>query len=162
MSSSWVVMTTAVYTVGVSKDGWATYHYYVNAMFFIVTSFGSLFVVTGKRQGEVGDCMYVIQSGDTFVTAADYAVPGDGSTDEKVRDPAGRETDDDDRKDEHAAPPSGLTDHLALHPSRFHTSESAHRGDHPVWMKRRSARTTTGMRQRRSPSAWRLRGCDLR
>lgn len=28
---------------------------------------------------------YVIQSGDTFVTAADYAVSGDGSTDEKVR-----------------------------------------------------------------------------
>ena len=35
----WVGMTIAVYTVGVSKEGWATYHYYVNAMFFIATSF---------------------------------------------------------------------------------------------------------------------------
>ena len=35
----WIGMTVAVYTVGVSKEGWATYHYYVNAMFFIATSF---------------------------------------------------------------------------------------------------------------------------
>ncbi len=35
----WVVMTTAVYTVGISEQGWATYHYYVNAIFFILTSF---------------------------------------------------------------------------------------------------------------------------
>ena len=35
----WIGMTIAVYTVGVSKEGWATYHYYVNAMFFIATSF---------------------------------------------------------------------------------------------------------------------------
>jgi SSS family solute:Na+ symporter len=35
----WVVMTTIALTVGISKAGWATYHYYVNAMFFIVTSF---------------------------------------------------------------------------------------------------------------------------
>jgi hypothetical membrane protein len=32
-------MTITVYTVGISKEGWATYHYYVNAMFFIATSF---------------------------------------------------------------------------------------------------------------------------
>ena len=35
----WIGMTVAVYTVGVSKAGWITYHYYVNAMFFIATSF---------------------------------------------------------------------------------------------------------------------------
>lgn len=35
----WIVMTITWYTVGISNDGWATYHYYVNAMFFIGTSF---------------------------------------------------------------------------------------------------------------------------
>jgi len=35
----WIGMTITVYTVGISKEGWATYHYYVNAMFFIATSF---------------------------------------------------------------------------------------------------------------------------
>jgi solute:Na+ symporter, SSS family len=35
----WIVMTITWYTVGISDDGWATYHYYVNAMFFIGTSF---------------------------------------------------------------------------------------------------------------------------
>ena len=37
--SLWVIMTIAAMTVGVSTDGWATYHYYVNAMFFIALTF---------------------------------------------------------------------------------------------------------------------------
>ena len=35
----WVVMTTWALTAGVSKEGWATYHYWVNAVFFIGLTF---------------------------------------------------------------------------------------------------------------------------
>ena len=35
----WIGMTILASTVGVGNKGWATYHYYVNAMFFIATSF---------------------------------------------------------------------------------------------------------------------------
>ena len=35
----WIVMTILASTVGIGASGWATYHYYVNAMFFIATSF---------------------------------------------------------------------------------------------------------------------------
>ena len=35
----WVIMTLVAVTVGISTDGWATYHYYVNAMFFIGLTF---------------------------------------------------------------------------------------------------------------------------
>ena len=35
----WIVMTVLALGGGIGISGWTTYHYYVNAMFFIVTSF---------------------------------------------------------------------------------------------------------------------------
>ena len=46
----------------------------VSDWFFIVTSFGSLFVVTGKRQGEVGDLAEEEgEAGDVRATLAEYS-----------------------------------------------------------------------------------------
>ena len=36
----WIVMTVVALTVGVSLEGWATYHYWVNTVFFIVLTTG--------------------------------------------------------------------------------------------------------------------------
>ena len=38
--SLWIVMTVWALTVGVSLEGWATYHYWVNTVFFIVLTTG--------------------------------------------------------------------------------------------------------------------------
>ena len=35
----WIIMTVTALTVGVSIEGWSTYHYYVNVIFFIVLTF---------------------------------------------------------------------------------------------------------------------------
>jgi SSS family solute:Na+ symporter len=38
--SLWIVMTVWALTVGISLEGWATYHYWVNTVFFIVLTTG--------------------------------------------------------------------------------------------------------------------------
>ena len=81
----WLVMTTAVYTVGVSEEGGATYHYYVNAMFFIVTSF---VVMVWLSIGGIRDLLRLYQ--DLKVAQRDHA--DDGTVrdhDYELKEPAG-------------------------------------------------------------------------
>jgi hypothetical protein len=36
----WLGMTIAAFTIGISIEGWTTYHYWVNTVFFIVLTLG--------------------------------------------------------------------------------------------------------------------------
>jgi SSS family solute:Na+ symporter len=42
----WLGMTIAAFTVGISIEGWTTYHYWVNAVFFIVLTLGVMIWLT--------------------------------------------------------------------------------------------------------------------
>jgi len=52
----WIIMTAIAMTVGIGVKGWSTYHYYVNAMFFIVTSF---IVMVWLSVGGLRDLFYL-------------------------------------------------------------------------------------------------------
>lgn len=42
----WLGMTIAAFTIGISLDGWTTYHYWVNTVFFIVLTLGVMIWLT--------------------------------------------------------------------------------------------------------------------